>query len=133
MTQARPPSPFLALLLAASSTALLAEWLRFNWGLPVAIAPALIGALASGWITARAFRARRRWRLRRQRSAVVARRLAPAPDAREVDGWSVHARARPYGGHDGAASRWDEDRAIEAIAHEEVTPARDVEDTVPGG
>lgn len=72
----RPTSPFLILLLGGAACALGAEWLRFQWGLALAAPPAIAGGVATLSATARAYRARRRWR---RRSALVDDAVRGAP------------------------------------------------------
>lgn len=65
MSETRPTSPFLILVLGAAATALGAEWLRFGWGPWLAAGPAAAGAVATILGVGRAFRRRRAWRARR--------------------------------------------------------------------
>lgn len=94
MSDSRPPSPFLTLLLVASTAALVSEWLRFQWGWGAAAPLAVAGTALALWSTGRAFRARRRWRQRRQRGE-LAPRVAPAPTPDGDSGWSLRARQEP--------------------------------------
>ncbi len=67
----RPVSPFVVLLLGGAATALIAEWLRFQGTLALAIVPGVLGSLITVAAVARLYRARRRWRRMNAHSADV--------------------------------------------------------------
>jgi hypothetical protein len=75
----RPASPFLILLLGSASSALGAEWLRFQWGAWLALPLAVAGGIVTLTAVTRAYRARRRWRRRRTLADEAARAVPAAP------------------------------------------------------
>lgn len=95
----RPVSPFVVLLLGAATTALIAEWLRFQGTPALAIVPGVVGSLATVAAVARLYRARRRWRRMNAQSVDVltVRPLDPEPrdllTIREEDGRLAIVRA----------------------------------------
>lgn len=66
VSETRPPSPFLILLLGTATTVLAAEWLRFGWGPWLAAGPAMAGAAITILTVARAVHRRRQWRAQRE-------------------------------------------------------------------
>lgn len=112
----RPPSPFLAFLLGGATTVLMTEWVRFQVGLPLAVLPALTGAMFTGRIVATAFVRRRTWRETHERALVRSRlpRRAPERAASAEDGWTIRSK-----------------RVIDAHRSTEVTPPEPVHLTAP--
>lgn len=103
----RPPSPFLVLLLGTLSTALAGEWVRFQVGPWLALPLVLLGATSTVRLAARAYRARRRWRMamhrraRRPGAGAWAAEAAPA----STDGMATSVRRRTPADEGGVPSR----------------------------
>ncbi|MDZ7799370.1 MAG: hypothetical protein U5K81_01080 [Trueperaceae bacterium] len=93
MLPTRPPSPFLVLLLGALTAALAGEWVRFQVGPWLALPLVLLGTAMTVRLAARAYLARRRWRLAMHRRA---RRPGAGPWAAEAAPASADGMAAPH-------------------------------------